>query len=93
MVDSQQVNWKRIWVKRAIYLALAIGVFVALPMLLLVIANLTGVINFSEIYGPLVWFNELSAPAFMIAFFTILIVIGVILFLILKMFETSEGGW
>ena len=93
MVDRQQLDSKRVWVRRAAYMAMAIAALVGMPLILVVIADLTGVIHFREIFGPLVWFNELSGPSFLVAFFAIILIVGVIVYFLLKMFDTTEGGW
>ncbi|RDE14489.1 MAG: hypothetical protein C4K47_03910 [Candidatus Thorarchaeota archaeon] len=93
MVSKQPLDSKRIWIKRAAYLALATGVLVGMPLVLVVIADLTGVIHFSEIFGPLVWWNELSGPSFVVAFFAILLIVAVIIYFLAKMFDTSQGAW
>jgi hypothetical protein len=93
MVERQQLDSKRIWVRRAAYMAVAIAGVVGLPLMLAIIADLTGVIHFREIYGPLVWWNELSGPSFVVAFFAIILAVSVIAYFILKMFDTSEGAW
>ena len=92
-MDRQQLDSKRVWVRRAAYMAMAIAALVGMPLILVVIADLTGVIHFREIFGPLVWFNELSGPSFLVAFFAIILIVGVIVYFLLKMFDTTEGGW
>lgn len=72
---------------------MAIAMLVGMPLILIVIGDLTGVVHFREIFGPLVWFNELSGPSFVVAFFAVILIVGVIAYFILKMFDTTEGGW
>lgn len=72
---------------------MAMATFFGLPLVLAVVADVTGVIHFREIYGPLVWFNELSGPSFLVAFFVIVLVVSFSLYFILKLFDTSEGAW
>jgi hypothetical protein len=93
MTGKPQTDTNRVWLKRAAYMAMAIAVLVGMPLVLVIIADLTGVIHFSEIFGPLVFWNELSGPAFVVAFFAIVVIVGIIVYFILKVFETSEGAW
>jgi hypothetical protein len=93
MVQRPQASLRHVWIRRAAYLAVAIAAFVGLPLILIIIADLTGVVNFSQIFGDLVFWNELSGPSFVIAFFTIIIFVGFIVYLLLNVFETSEGAW
>ncbi|TFG33858.1 hypothetical protein EU527_06405 [Candidatus Thorarchaeota archaeon] len=83
----------RVWRKRALYLLSAIALFIVMPFFLVFIGDLTGVTSFSEIYGPFVFWNELSAPAFLIGFFVICIFTASIMYLILRSFEVQEGAW
>jgi hypothetical protein len=93
MADRQQLDSRRVWVRRAAYMAMAIAALVGMPLILVMIADLTGVIHFTEIFGPIVWWNELSGPSFVVAFFAIILMVAVILFFMLKVFDTSEGAW
>ena len=82
-----------IWRKRALYILGAIAVFLLMPYFLEFLANITGVTAFTDIYGPLVFWNQLSAPAFLLGFVSICIFTAVIMYLILKSFEVQEGAW
>jgi hypothetical protein len=82
-----------IWRKRALYILGAIAVFLLMPYFLEFLANWTGVTAFTDIYGPLVFWNQLSAPAFLLGFVSICIFTAVIMYLILKSFEVQEGAW
>jgi uncharacterized membrane protein len=82
-----------IWRKRALYLLAAIAVFLLMPYFLDFIAHWTGVTAFTDIYGPLVFWNQLSAPAFLLGFVSICIFTAVIMYFILRSFEVQEGAW
>ncbi len=82
-----------VWRKRALYLLGAIALFIFMPYFLVFIADLTGVTAFRDIYGPLVFWNQLSAPAFLIGFFTICFFTAFIMYLVLRSFEVQEGAW
>ena len=81
------------WRKRVIYLFSAIALFLFMPYFLVFLSEITGVAAFSEIYGPLVFWNELSAPAFLLGFVSICIFTAVIMYLILRSFDVQEGAW
>ena len=82
-----------IWRKRALYILGAIAVFLLMPYFLSFLADVTGVTAFTDIYGPLVFWNQLSAPAFLLGFISICIFTAVIMYLILRSFEVQEGAW
>jgi hypothetical protein len=89
VVQSTQSVWR----KRALYILGAVALFIFMPYFLVFLADLTGVTAFSEIYGPLVFWNQLSAPAFLLGFFSICIFTALIMYLVLKSFEVQEGAW
>jgi hypothetical protein len=82
-----------VWRKRALYILGAVALFIFMPYFLVFLADLTGVTAFSDIYGPLVFWNQLSAPAFLLGFFSICIFTALIMYLVLKSFEVQEGAW
>ncbi len=82
-----------VWRKRALYILGAVALFIIMPYFLVFIGDLTGVTAFRDIYGPLVFWNKLSAPAFLIGFFTICFFTAFIMYLVLKSFEVQEGAW
>ncbi|MFW9962881.1 MAG: hypothetical protein ACFFCX_04925 [Candidatus Sifarchaeia archaeon] len=86
-------NTQRIWRKRALYILGAVVLFIFMPYFLVFLADLTGVTAFTDIYGPLVFWNQLSAPAFLLGFFSICIFTALIMYLVLKSFEVQEGAW
>jgi hypothetical protein len=88
-VDVERSPWR----KRIVYLFAAIALFLFMPYFLVFLSELTGVAAFSEIYGPLVFWNELSAPAFLLGFVSICIFTAVIMYLILRSFDVQEGAW
>lgn len=82
-----------LWRKRAAYLMGAVALFLFMPYFLVFLGDLTGVSAFTDIYGSLVFWNELSAPAFLIGFVTICIFTASIMYLILRSFEVQDGAW
>jgi hypothetical protein len=82
-----------VWRKRALYILGAILLFIFMPYFLVFLADITGVSAFSDIYGPLIFWNQLSAPAFLLGFFSICIFTALIMYLVLKSFEVQEGAW
>ncbi len=93
MTEEPKPRFKHVWVRRAAYIAVALTVFVMMPLALVIMADVTGVVNFRYIFGPLVFWNELSGPAFVLGFFTVIILVAIIIFFILKAFDTTEGAW
>lgn len=89
VVTSSQSVWR----KRAFYIIAAISLFIIMPYFLVFLGEITGVAAFTDIYGPLVFWNQLSAPAFLIGFFSICIFTASIMYLILRSFEVQEGAW
>lgn len=81
------------WRKRVLYLLGAVALFLFMPYFLVFLGNITGATSFTEIYGPLVFWNELSAPAFLLGFVAICIFTATIMYLVLRSFEVQEGAW
>jgi len=81
------------WRKRAMYLLGAIALFIIMPYFLVFLGDITGVTSFTDIYGSLIWWNELSAPAFLLGFVSICIFTASIMYLILRSFDVQEGAW
>ena len=93
IAKTEEVATPGVWRKRAAYLLGAAVLFIFMPYFLEFLSVVTGVAAFTEIYGPLVFWNELSAPAFLLGFISICIFTAVIMYLVLKSFEVQEGAW
>jgi hypothetical protein len=91
--DTESTEGGVYWRKRALYLLGAIALFIIMPYFLVFLGDFTGVTSFSDIYGPLVWWNELSAPAFLLGFVAICIFTATIMYLVLRSFDVQEGAW
>jgi hypothetical protein len=91
--EIRVMSRKRAVAKRLFFLTLAILAFLFMPVMLTIIGELTGITHFSEIFGPLVFWNELSGPGFIVAFFSIVFLTGIIMYLIMVALDTTEGGW
>ena len=91
--DTDKPGDQSHWLKRAKYIIGAIALFIFMPYFLVFLSEITGVAAFSEIYGPLVFWNELSAPAFLIGFVAICVFTAAIMYLILRSFEVQGGAW
>lgn len=81
------------WRRRTLYLTITVLVLLLAPAVIILLANLTGVIWFSELYGPLVWWNKLSGTGFLVSFCAIIVLTGLALWFLLGALETTEGGW
>ncbi len=79
--------------RRIAYILIAIGLFVSFPFVLTCIAEFTGAAAWTEMYGDLFYWNYLSAPTFMMGFVLVIVVVGVVLYLLLRAFDTTEGAW
>ncbi len=92
--DEESTDSSRMVLKKRIfYFLLLIGVFFGMPFVLSVIAVVTGVASWSDIYGPLIFWNELSSRGFLVGFVAILIGVVVMMYLIMKIFDAGEGAW
>ncbi|MHA1948436.1 MAG: hypothetical protein ACW987_01100 [Candidatus Thorarchaeota archaeon] len=81
------------WRKRALYILGAVALFIFMPYFLVFLGDITGATSFTDIYGPMVFWNELSAPAFLLGFVAICIFTASIMYLVLRSFEVQEGAW
>ncbi len=86
-------DMRAVWLKRAGYLSVAALVFVTTPYFLMLVSDLTGVGAFSEIFGPFIFWNELSGPGFIMGFGAIVILSAIMMYFILKAFSAAEGTW
>lgn len=90
--ETDKPGYSSHWRKRILYLLLAIALFIFMPFFLVFLGDLTGVTAFTDIYGPMVFWNELSAPAFLLGFLSICVFTAAIMYLILRSFEVQDSG-
>ncbi|MFQ5833341.1 MAG: hypothetical protein ACE5H4_11600 [Candidatus Thorarchaeota archaeon] len=81
---------KSTWVKRGVYITLGLLVAVAMGWVIEVIGVFTGLTSWSERYGWLFFFNELSGRGFLLSIVGILAVMSVSMYFIIRAFETTE---
>ena len=91
--DNEDRNESRIWFKRAAGLFLALIIFFLMPYLLIVLAEVTGLEDWSNTFGPLIWWNEANALPFLLGFVMVLIMMSAIMYLVLQAFSSKEGAW
>jgi hypothetical protein len=91
--DYEQRDESRIWLKRAGWLFLAFTIFFLTPYLLTVLSQVTGLEDWSDTFGPLVWWNEANAVPFLMGFVMVIIMMSAIMYLVLQSFSSKEGGW
>ena len=91
--ETDEPGVPRIWRKRVLYLVSAVALFLIMPYFLVFLGDLTGVAAFTDIYGPMVFWNELSAPAFLLGFVAICVFTAGIMYLVLRSFDVPEGAW
>ena len=92
-VEAMQRDSTSLWLKRAAYLSIAALVFVTTPFFLVMVSDLTGAHTFSEIFGNIVFFNELSSTAFLAGFSSVVLLVIAMMYFILKAFSAKEGSW
>jgi hypothetical protein len=90
---AERSDGRRLWRRRLMYIFGAIALFIIMPYFLVFLGDVTGATAFTEIYGPLVFWNELSAPAFLMGFLSICLFTAVIMYLIMRSFDVQEGAW
>ncbi len=94
MEDSENAsNESRMWLKRAGWLFLAFLLFFVTPYALSLLGQLTGLEDWSETFGPLVWWNQANALPFMLGFAMILVLMAAIMYFVLQAFNPTEGAW
>ncbi len=91
--ELRVVSRKRVMAKRAIFMLLAILLLIMVPVIMTWFGEVTGVSQFSEIYGDLIFWNELSGPSFVLAFFAVIFLTAGIMYLMMVAMDTTEGGW
>ncbi|MFW9848770.1 MAG: hypothetical protein ACFFF4_06500 [Candidatus Thorarchaeota archaeon] len=82
-----------VWLKRAGFISMAIIVFVSIPFILVAVGSLTGALGWTAQYGNSFFWNEVSATAFLTGFFTVIILISIMMYFIIKSFTTRGGAW
>ncbi len=75
------------------YIFAALIAFLLMPFVLIAVGDLTGTTGWSQVFGPLVWWNVQSGTAFVISFFTVAFFVAVVVFLLLKAFTIQEEEW
>ncbi len=93
IVEETLVSSKRVWMKRAGYISIAIIVFVSIPFVLTTIGIMTGGIYWNEYFGGSFFWNQLSGTTFVIGFFAVIVLISIIMYLLMNAFHTTEGAW
>jgi hypothetical protein len=84
---------KRVWLKRAAYISIVIVVFVSTPFILVTVAELTGGAYWTDIFGTDFYWTQLSGQSFIIGFFVIILLVGAMIWFLMKAFTTTEGAW
>jgi hypothetical protein len=82
-----------VWLRRAGFISIAIMVFVSIPFVLITVGELTGGLYWNEQYGGSFYWNDLSANAFLWGFLTVIVLISVMMYFIMKSFTAREGAW
>lgn len=82
-----------VMLKRAGYISMVIVVFVSTPFVLTAVGYLTGGIAWEELTGGNVFWNAVASQSFLLGFATVLILISLMMYFILKAFSAVEGAW
>jgi hypothetical protein len=85
---GDSVDYRRVWLKRAFFLSIAIVVFVSTPFILVALAEFTG-----GAYMDVFYWTRLAGRTFIFGFFMIILLIGAMLYFVLRAFYTTEGAW
>jgi hypothetical protein len=92
--DNIEIEDSKItWLKRAGYLSLVLIIIVSAPYILTAIGVATGATEWSNTYGPNPFFTNLSASSFMVAFIAVILLVGLMVYFVMKAFQTTEGAW
>ncbi|MFW9953943.1 MAG: hypothetical protein ACFFD3_05250 [Candidatus Thorarchaeota archaeon] len=89
---TEEKKMVRKWLRRTVYIILAIVLFTSTPFILDGIGTLVSGGDWTEFANS--WFGERgSAQVFVIGFAVIIVILGFILYFILNAFGGEEGGW
>ncbi len=80
------------WFRRGVYFLLIIAVVILTPFILDIVGTLVAGGDWKS-FAETLFGEPTAAQAFLASFAVTLIIVGVILYLALSMFETTEGGW
>lgn len=83
----------KIWLKRAALVTLAIIVFLSIPYVTLAIGLLFGTLYGRGFSGSYLYWTRETGRTFIAGFFAIVFMLGIVLYLLLNAFDTSEGAW
>ncbi len=84
---------KTVMLKRAGYLSLVIAVFVSTPFVLTSVGFVTGGLGWTEEFGGNFFWNTVASQSFLAGFATVLILISLMMYFMMKAFTTTEGAW
>ena len=82
-----------VMLKRAGYLSMVIVVFVSTPFVLTAVGQVTGGLNWTEVFGEGFRWNTVAGQSFLAGFAAVIILIAVMMYFMLKAFTTTEGAW
>ncbi|NWF96459.1 MAG: hypothetical protein HXY34_10005 [Candidatus Thorarchaeota archaeon] len=91
--DTVVHSTRKAWLLRSIYILVSVGVFIFMPFFLIWLGYATGVTWWKETFGPYVFFDTTTGPAFVIGFVSVLFMVALMIFFIMKAFDTTEGAW
>ena len=88
MSNDAKPWYTHVWIKRLIYIALAILCFPAMTFTIQLVSNVAGLSQYN--YGPYFILNEFTGPIVMTNFIMILFFMGLSMAFIFKAFGTAE---
>lgn len=94
VVEDELIPTSRtVMMKRAGYLSMVIVVFVSTPFVLTSVGFITGGLGWTEEYGSTVYWNAVAGQSFIAGFATVIILISLMMYFMMKAFTTKEGAW
>ena len=91
-IESEPTS-RAVWLKRGGYLSMVIVVFVSTPFVLTIIGYATGGFAWTEEFGEVFYWNTAAGQTFLAGFVTVIILISVMMYFMLRAFNTTEGAW
>ena len=90
MSNIEKPWYKHVWVKRLIYIFLAIMCYPAMSYTIQFVSDVSGLSAWSQSHGPYFVLNEITGPIVMANFIFILFFIALSMVFIFKAFGTSD---
>ncbi len=90
MSTNEKPLYQHVWIKRLIYIFLAIMCYPAMTFTIQFVSDISGLTSWSQQHGPYFVLNEITGPIVMANFIFILFYIGLSMAFIFKAFSASD---